>query len=592
MYERDKNHPSVIMWSVGNESGAGLNHKKQIEFFKKMDPSRLVHAEDESRRAKNIELGRAQGKVIDFDPENYRSYLDVESNMYTKPEDVVTRYLENPDNKLPFFLCEYCHAMGNGPGDLEPYWKLIYKYDNFFGGCIWEFTDHSVAIKQPNGSYHYTYGGDFGDVPNDANFCVDGLVYPDRKPHTGFLEAKQAYCPVYAEAIDLAAGQFKLHNLRFYTSLEDLDLLWSVEVDGKVVQNGSVPNLTAGVGEDISLILPYDLTDLCGNAYINISFRTNVTYPWAAAGYEVAFNQYALPVSKAAKVKPSTAYPVVIYECDKAVILSVGETEYKICKSCGLLAQITDNGKEMLVAPMRPTIWRAPTDNDMKIKNQWISAGFDREETKCYSVDVKSEKDGSATVTAKLSISARSKWKFLDLTVSYNVNCAGELKVTTVADNYANVYLPRFGYEIIMPENSEHYSYFGCGPYESYSDKHLASRMGLFSGKVIDNIEHYVYPQENSSHYKTLYATVKSIAGHGLAFENEESFTFRASHYDTKQLTKAMHDYELSPSAETYVNIDYKQSGIGSNSCGPELDPTYRLDEKHFEFSFTVKPTR
>ena len=592
MYERDKNHPCIIMWSVGNESGAGLNHKKQVEYFKKMDPSRLVHAEDESRRAKNIELDKAKGKEAEVEPSFYRDYLDVESNMYTLPADIETRYLLNPENKLPFFLCEYCHAMGNGPGDLESYWKMIYKYDSFFGGCIWEFTDHSVGIKQPDGSYHYTYGGDFGDIPNDINFCVDGLVYPDRTPHTGFLEAKQAYCPVYAEAIDLTTGQFKLHNLRFYTSLEDLDLLWSVEVDGKTVQNGSVPHIAAGVGEDISLIIPYDLTGICGNAYINISFRTNVTYPWAEAGYEVAFNQYALPVSKAEKAKAAVTYPVVIYECDKAVILAAGETEYKICKTCGLIAQITDNGKDMLVSPMRPTIWRAPTDNDRNIKNKWISAGFDREETKCYSVSVNSEKDGSATVTAKLSISAKSKWKFLDLTVTYNVNGAGELTVTTVADNRAWVFLPRFGYELVMPENSELYSYFGCGPYESYSDKHLASRMGLFSGKVSENIEHYVYPQENCSHYNTLYASVKSIAGHGLAFENDESFTFRASHYSADQLTKAMHDYELTPSAETYVNIDYKQSGIGSNSCGPELVPEHRLDEKHFEFTFTVKPTR
>ena len=187
---------------------------------------------------------------------------------------------------------------------------------------------------------------------------------------------------------------------------------------------------------------------------------------------------------------------------------------------------------------------------------------------------------------------AKCKFKLLDLKITYTVSPNGELTVETEVDNHTSVFLPRFGYELIMPENSEMYSYFGYGPQESYVDMHLSSRMGLFKGKVSDNIEHYVYPQENNSHYNTLSASVKSIAGHGLAFENEESFSFRASHYNAEQLTKATHDYELIPSELTYVNIDYKLSGIGSNSCGPELAEEYRLNEKNFNFSFKIKPTR
>ena len=241
---------------------------------------------------------------------------------------------------------------------------------------------------------------------------------------------------------------------------------------------------------------------------------------------------------------------------------------------------------------MRPTIWRAPTDNDRNIKNKWIEAGFNREEIKCYGVSAKLDKKGNAVIKSAVSIGAKCKFKLLDLKITYTVSPNGELTVETEVDNHTSVFLPRFGYELIMPENSEIYSYFGYGPQESYVDMHLSSRMGLFKGKVSDNIEHYVYPQENNSHYNTLSASVKSIAGHGLAFENEESFSFRASHYNAEQLTKATHDYELIPSELTYVNIDYKLSGIGSNSCGPELAEEYRLNEKNFNFSFKIKPTR
>ena len=592
MLERDKNHPCVIMWSVGNESGAGLNHKKQIEFFKSRDPDRLVHAEDESRRAFNIENELAKGLTPEATSESYREYIDIESRMYPKPEDVEKRYLTNKAITKPLFLCEYCHAMGNGPGDLEKYWKLAYKYDNFFGGCIWEYTDHSVAIRQPDGSYHYTYGGDFGDTPNDGNFCVDGLVYPDRTPHTGFLEAKQAYCQAYAEAIDLKKGEFRIHNLRHFTSLEDMDLVWSVEVDGVTVQNGSVLSLSTEEDECTTLILPYDLRGIRGRAYVNISFRTNVSLPWASAGYETSFNQYPLPVPSAPVIADKTVYSVEMTDADDKITVTVGETVYTFCKVCGLLAQITDNGKDMLTEPMRPTVWRAPTDNDRNIKKKWIAAGFNIEAIKCYGVKARLDKKGNAVIISEISIGAASKKSFIKAKITYTVNESGALTVKTDAQKLKELFLPKFGYELVMPENSELYSYFGYGPHESYRDKRLSSRMGLFSGKVSDCIEHYIYPQENSSHFNTYEATVKSIAGHGIKVEGKDSFTFRASHFSTMALTEATHDYELTPSENTYVYIDYKQSGIGSNSCGPELCEEDRFNENEFTFTFTVKPTR
>ncbi len=590
MYERDKNHGCIIMWSVGNESGAGINHRRMIEYYKENDKwMRLVHAEDESRYAAfpdGMETVLAEGEMPEHSPEYFREYLDIESRMYPYTDEIVRLYT-GESCKKPLFLCEYCHAMGNSPGDLEAYWRLIYKYPSFFGGCVWEFTDHSVALKQPDGSFRYTYGGDFGDTPNDGNFCVDGLVYPDRTPHTGLLEMKQVYSDVYAEPVDVSKGKFKIHSLRHFTTLEDVDLCFSMECDGTTYQSGAIRSLKNAPGEITEITLPYDARFAIGKAYINLSFRTAAPLPWAEAGHEISFYQFAIPTKKQALPLPKCNFVPILSEDADAYKITVLDTEYTVCKTCGLLRGICDNGKQMLDLPMLPTVWRAPTDNDRVIREEWKKHGLNNAQARCSSVKAAIDKNGLPVITALIKLG-----NYIKLKVLYSVDGEGKLSVQTDVKNDCPVYLPKFGYELIMPEDTELYSYFGCGPYESYEDKHLASRMGRFSGNVSGNIEHYIFPQENCSHYKTSEATLKSIAGHGLHIESEQTFTFRASHYSTAALDKARHDYELVPSKETYVYIDYKQSGIGSSSCGPVLAENMRLNEKKFRFTFTIKPTR
>ncbi len=593
MYERDKNHPCIIMWSVGNESGAGINHKKMIEYFKSRDKYRFVHAEDESRYAAFphlLETAVEAGEIPENSPEHYRSYLDIESRMYPTPEEIEEHYV-GENAKMPFFMCEYCHAMGNGPGDLEAYWRLIYKYKNFFGGCIWEFTDHSVAIKQPDGSYHYTYGGDFGDTPNDGNFCVDGLVYPDRTPHTGLLEVKQVYCDAYAEAIDLENGVFVIHNLRDFTTLENVDIRWSIEQNGQILQTGIIPPLDILPRSSREITVPYSLRGVYSKAYVSISFCTGVPSPWADIGHEICFNQYELPVSNEPVIEKRPLYRPTLDEKEECFVLRFGESAYTVSKASGMLTSVKNEGKEMLMQPMLPTIWRAPTDNDRSVKLKWTEAGFDNATCKARSVKTKTDKNGSTSVISDILMSCGKK-TVLKAKINYSINVHGKLTVKTDVQNKAEVFLPKFGYEIVMPEGFELYSYFGCGPYESYSDKHLASKMGLFSGKVSESIEHYIFPQENGSHYKTYEASVTAFSGHGLHFESNQSFTFRVSHYSTNQLTEATHDYELTPSPEAFVYIDYRQSGIGSNSCGPELAKEHRFEEEKFSFEFSIEPVR
>lgn len=592
MLERDKNHACVIMWSVGNESGAGQNHRKMSEYYKKRDGSRLVHAEDESRFAFNSEKAKEAGRKFEFggEAEEYRAYIDVESRMYPSVEVIRDDYLGEKAKK-PLFLCEYCHAMGNGPGDLADYWELILSHDEFFGGCVWEYTDHSVGIMQPDGSCHYTYGGDFGDIPNDGNFCVDGLVYPDRTPHTGFLEVKQVYMPIRVELVDPYCGEIKIKSLRAFTPLSDVDMYWSLEVNGKTVQNGMLPSIGVMPNEEMTYCLPYDITGLTGYIYLNVSFRQSNATAWAEVGYEIGHTQFAIAEQKGELAAEDIGETIVTENSDE-ISVSVGEIVYTIDKYTGMLSGIEHNGTQMLDRPARVTAWRAPTDNDRNIKLKWMNFGFDRAKIDCRKVEIIENTAENAVISADISLGSYTMPPFINGRVTYTVKRDGTVNIGLCVDVHKDApFLPKFGIELVMKEGSEESKYFGMGPMESYRDKHLAATMGVYCGKVADNIEHYVRPQENSSHNDTVWANVSYISGQGLYFDCEgERFSFTASHYSAAQLTEKAHDYELVPEKVTYVSLDYAQSGIGSNSCGPELMEKHRISEKHIEWAVRIKP--
>ena len=582
MVERDKNQPCVIFWSLGNESGLGQNHAVMANWIRSRDTSRLIHYEGAST------VFNADGRV--------QGATDMESRMYTSPERC-REYCRNDAMTQPLFLCEYSHAMGNGPGDLKAYWDVIWEHDCFFGGCAWEFTDHSVATGEDRYSNpRYTYGGDFGDTPNDGNFCVDGLVYPDRRVHTGMLELKQVYMPLLLERTEAAAGSYRLTNRRFFTSMEDLSLVWWIEVNGRSVLTGSLPSLPIQPQESmvVDLFAPELPDRYRGIVTVNVSVRYNENKPWAPAGYEVGIwqEEYRGENLRSCGEVPAPMYTVLARQAQNAIVITCGETEYIFDTVSGLVKSICDNGEALITEPMVPCVWRAPTDNDRNVKEAWLDHRLDCAVVKCYGCFLRDCDGSSAVVEAEFALGAAPLQPVLRGKVTYTVTERDGLQVNYDAhwQSRPEVTWPRFGLRLTMPEGAEQMRYFGYGPMESYADKRQAARLGEFGTTVTENYEPYIMPQENGAHTGCGWARVTTIAGHGFLFTADRRFSFSALHYTPEQLTEAGHHYELVPRRETTVILDYKQSGIGSNSCGPQLAEAYRFDEPDFNFTLYIKP--
>ena len=583
MYERDKNHPSIIMWSVGNECGAGVNHKAQYDYLKSKDKSRIIHIEDESRRAARVEEEREEGNFNNVDPEHYRSYIELESRMYLDLDELEEKWLKSKKNKLPVFLCEYSHAMGNGPGDVGKYVELMYKYDCFLGGCVWEYTDHSVAMGENRyTSPNYIYGGDSGEFPHFSNFCVDGLVYPDRRVHTGMLEVKAAYRPVELSYKD---GKLTVRSRRLFKSLDDLTLSYTVEINGNVVKSHTIGELAIAPGKSKAFRID---ADPCEFTTLNVFINQNTATPWAPIGYEAASEQFIISSDIKSKAENRGAS---LHERPDAYVITIGETTVSVSRTTGLIESIVSEGKEMLSSPITPSVWRAPTDNDRKIKRQWQEHLYDKASTYLSDIRAKDmESDGCVKVYAKINLGAPAYEPIARLRIEYTFSDGRGIGIAChVKVREGLPPLPRFGFRLSMPEGAENIRYFGYGPTEAYEDKRLAAKIGLYKTTVTENHEDYIKPQENGSHFGCRFADVSFIYGQGLYF-SADSFSLSASHYTPEKLTETAHNFELVPDRDTTVIIDYRNAGIGSASCGPELLPEYRISENEINFAFNIKP--
>ncbi len=568
MVARDVNRPCVIFWSMGNEAGYAKSFEAAARWIKANEKSRLVHYESMHH--------------MDCFPEAEDSpeTLDVVSRMYSSPDWIENDFLKDEKETRPFMMCEYCHAMGNGPGDLEDYWQLIYKHDRLAGGLIWEWCDHGLKVgEDEKGNSKFAYGGDFHELIHDGNFVMDGLVYPDRTPHTGLKEAKNVYRPLRCELADAEKGIFKFTNTMDFSSLsEKLDVAFELTENGQVVKN-RVMKFDVPAKSSKVIRLP-ELSGLSGEEYL-------VRFVYTRKDGSIAgFDQVRL--SEKAPVSPVFSEGnVSVSETSREIKISGTGFDYIFDKRLAQFTSLVFDGTELLDKALEYNAFRAPTDNDCNVKRDWYKYHLQSQITKVYSVSV----DGN-TIRTETSLGWLVYKNTFRLVSEYTVYDDGsvrfksEVKVTDKRE-----YLPRFGLRFFLNKSFDDVTYYGYGPHESYEDKHRSTYKGIFSSKVADQYEPYVRPQENGSHYGTSFVSVES-ENLKLTVTSPEDFSFNVSEYSQEELSGKGHNWELEKSGSTILCTDYKMSGVGSNSCGPYLAEKYQFNEKEFNLDFTMKIER
>lgn len=670
---RDKNRASVVIWSMGNESAYGVTFEEALAWVKSYDSSRLTHYES--------------AQYTDGKRKYDYSNLDLYSRMYPSISEMA-EYI-NGDGDKPYILCEYCHAMGNGPGDLEDYFQFFDTHETTCGGFVWEWCDHAIYRgKAANGKDMYAYGGDSDETIHDGNFCMDGLVYPDRRPHTGLLEFKNINRPVRITGYDETNGVLTLHNYMDFTDIRGyLTMSYEVTCDGQIIASGNidVPPVAPHGDGTISLRLITEMQNLIQNlsaingsdnsdssisddcssvaersddkacikdmiphrAFLRVIYKAAVGSAFVNEGDVLGFDEVELgspkqntdelmdktsALNKAQDLteqdltaQDTTSAPLHISESDTEFVVSGNNFEYTFDRNTGNFAGIAVDGQELLAAPCDKTIWRAPTDNDRNIKNEWFRAHYDMVSERTYETSC-IIKNNLAVITCTSCLSAPTVQPVLRINAEWTVSAEGTITAGMhVTKNPEFPVLPRFGARMILRKDMRNVNYIGMGPYESYIDKHHASWHGSFSASIDKMHEDYIMPQENGSHHDCSYVRVSApgtndgadknssdknnsagsssyqsicntqtastnaaTTAHSIAVTSAVPFSMNASPYTAEELTNAAHNYELPEGNKAVLCIDYRQNGIGSNSCGPELDEKYRFDEDEWEFGFTM----
>ena len=581
MVERDKNRFCIVMWSMGNESAYGCNFEKALEWTKNFDPDRITQYE--SARYRNYD------ETYDY------SNLDVYSRMYPALSEI-QEYLDK-DGSKPFLLVEYCHSMGNGPGDFEDYFQMIQDNDKMCGGFVWEWCDHAIAHgTAENGKTIYAYGGDHGEEIHDGNFCMDGLVYPDRTVHTGLLEYKNVYRPARVISYDKESGELVLHNYMDFDDLKDyVKISYELTQDGLVISKGKLPEVSAAPHSEGKINLKINVPE-SGKCYLKFIYHLKKELPLLDEDHILGFDEIEVS-QKDAKCqlaekwfeKTVTDSELQVSEDDTQIHIKGREFAYTIDRRTALFTEMKFAGREYLNHPMELNIWRAPTDNDMYIKSEWKKAHYDKAYTRAYTTEVVQGKHG-VKITSHASVVAETVQKILDVTITWKIEAAGKIDAdiaVTKDDEFPD--LPRFGVRMFLDKKLSAARYFGMGPQESYCDKHQAASHGLYHANVDDLHEDYIRPQENGSHYDCEYVELNN-SRYGIVASAEKAFSFNASYYTQEELEKKTHNYELTESDSVVFCVDYALNGIGSNSCGPVVLDQYRFDDVLFRFQFTLIP--
>lgn len=579
MIERDKNHPAIIFWSLGNESAFGCNFRKMTDVAHEMDPTRLVHYEG------------------DFDVES----ADVYSTMYTWIENPKKPYLMKDiieKSKKPHIHCEYCHAMGNGPGNLKDYQDLVYAHDKLQGGFVWEWFDHGIESFTESGEKYYRYGGDFGDDPSNKDFCIDGLIMPDRTPSPGLYEYKKVIEPITTTAVDIQKGIINLLSRYDFANLDRFNLVYKVMEDDVILQTGfmAVPSIEARANKDITL--PYDLSVIKvkpgAHYYVNISYQLREDTSYASSGHELATAQFELPLYKEGIV----VRPEGILNVEKEhTTLHVKGANFSLDFNLvnGNLMNIVRDGMQVLSKGPRLTLWRAPISNDMEIIDKLKKVYFlHLEHEVVMNIDYHMEGNILKVEVDTINSTTNSAWHFKTKYV-YTVCPSGDILIDVEGTPSGRVdlapdMLPRIGVSMHLDKSMEHVRYFGMGPGENYADSKEAAQMGLYANTVDGLFTNYVIPQENGNHMGCKWVSMTNDRGMGLLASTEGDFNFSASWYEDKDLDDAKHTCDLVKRDYIVFNVDYKQNALGTNSCGQWQLDKYRAKFEDFKLSFRLTP--
>jgi beta-galactosidase/beta-glucuronidase len=569
LVERDKNHACVVMWSLGNESGYGPNHAAMARWVRRRDPSRPIHYERDQKAES----------------------ADVVSRMYTSVPDLIAEGRRR--GTKPFFLCEYAHAMGQGPGSLKEYWEAFRKYPRLMGGCVWEWADHGIRMKTAAGVEWFAYGGDFGDEPNDGNFCIDGLCFPDRRPHTGLIELKHLLAPVAVEAVDAAAGRFRVVNRHAFRNLNYLEGAWRLSRDGQPVVEGRLPELDVPAGGSLEVSRPVE-AETSGELRADFVFTLRADQSWAPRGHLVAAAQLDIPAGRPAKraVGGRAASPVRLTESATELAVRGADFALTFDRLTGAIRDWQCRGRKLLASGPKLQLWRAPTDNDRHFAVRWRRAGYDRLIPRAERVEVRKLSRSAvrvevASVLAGYQLSPRFR-----SVIVYTVGGDGALDIAVRLAPLAKELppLPRVGLELGLPAGFDRFAWYGRGPHESYADRKESAPVGVYSGSVQDQYVPYIRPQENGNKTDVRWAAVTDSRGAGLFAAGAAPLDVGALHYSVEDLTASRHAHELTRLAETVLHLDGLQAGLGSASCGPGPLPQYLIPPGEIEFAVRLRP--
>jgi len=594
MVERDKNHACIILWSMGNESGYGPNHDAAAGWVRGADPSRPLHYEGAISRNNGEDWDGGQ-RVTDIVCPMYPPIKDIVA--WASDPKAVTK-LGTKDQR-PMILCEYSHAMGNSNGSLSDYWEAFEKYPGLQGGFIWEWIDHGIRQIAPDGTPYWAYGGDFGDVPNDVNFCTDGIVWPDRTAHPALYEFKKLAQPVRVELIDPQHGKVRIINKQYFTPLAWLQGEWELTVDGAVVLSGKLPALRIAPGASQEITLEAVASNRStGERFLNFHFRQRENTLWAASGHEVAWEQLALPALELSTInqKNIEIASVEAQETENTFALKLQNAAAVFDKSSGRLMELSTDGVNPIICGPLLNVWRAGTDNDgIKLQDgqawkalpRWLTLRLNEARHRVKSMRL--IHDDEPVVEIVHQISGRENWQDFEHVHRYRFLPSGALFVentVTLGDGVHDI--PRIGVTLVLAPALEQLEWFGRGPWENYADRKASAMVGRYQSTVTDQYVPYIMPQEHGHKTDVRWLALTGLAGAGLKVTGQPLIEFSASHFEANDLFNAKHTCDLHPRAEVMLNLDLAQRGLGTASCGPDTLEKYCLLESGYKFSYQM----